>query len=168
MGIMFQLENPVRINIYILNVNCIKLLMGGGSVMRLFQRMAAVAAAGMLLFASACGNEAEGAEQWITELESNGLSMQKTDENPAAPVSMNQESRVWVEDSTETKVAVYEFDSQEAAAEAEEQFQQEVTENGGWENISYRTAVSGSMFLYTYNEDSYAFSAFMDKVSLPS
>ena len=136
--------------------------------MRLFNKMAGVAAAGMLLFASACGNEAEGAEQWITELESNGLSMQETEENPAAPVSMDQESEMWEEDSTNTKVAVYEFDSQDAAVQAEEQFQQEVTENGGWESVSYRTAVSGSMFLYAYNEDSYAFSAFMDKVSLPS
>lgn len=136
--------------------------------MRLFKRMAAGAAAGVLLFASACGNDAEGAEQWITKLESNGLSMQETDENPAAPVSMDHESEMWEEDSTNTRVAVYEFDSRDAAAEAEERFQQEVTENGGWENISYRTAVSGSMFLYAYNEDSYAFSAFMDKVSLPS
>ncbi|WP_022793911.1 hypothetical protein [Marinococcus halotolerans] len=136
--------------------------------MRLLKSLAAVAAAGMLLFASACGNEAEGAEQWITELEDNGLSMQETEENPEAPVSMNQESEIWKEDSTNTKVAVYEFDSRDAAAKAEEQFQQEVTETGGWENVSYRTSVSGSMFLYAYNEDSYAFSAFMDKVSFPS
>lgn len=136
--------------------------------MRLFKRVASVAAAGMLLFASACGNEAEGAEQWITELEGNGLSMQETEKNPEAPVSINQESEMWEEDSTNTKVVVYEFDSPDTAAQAEEQFQQEVTENGGWENVSYQTSVSGSMFLYAYNEDSYAFSAFMDKVSFPS
>ncbi|SDW92706.1 hypothetical protein SAMN05421781_2766 [Marinococcus luteus] len=136
--------------------------------MRLFNNITAGAAAGVLLLASACGSDAEGAEQWITELESNGLSMQETEENPAAPVSMNHGSEMWEEDSTNTKVSVYEFDSRDAAVQAEEQFQQEVTENGGWENISYRTAVSGSMFLCAYNEDSYAFSAFMDKVSLPS
>lgn len=165
---MFQLEIPVRINVYILNTNILIFCGKRGAEMRLFKRMAAGAAAGVLLFASACGNDAEGAEQWITKLESNGLSMQETDENPAAPVSMDHESEMWEEDSTNTRVAVYEFDSRDAAAEAEERFQQEVTENGGWENISYRTAVSGSMFLYAYNEDSYAFSAFMDKVSLPS
>ncbi|OZT78917.1 hypothetical protein CHL76_15430 [Marinococcus halophilus] len=89
----------------------------------------------MPLFAAAFGNETEDAEQWISKLESNRLSLKETEETAAAPVSMNLGSKMWEENSTSIEIAVHEFSSQEAAIQAEKQFQEEMTEDGDGEML---------------------------------